>query len=201
MEVADLRIQVIETARTMLLLGLTVGTGGNVSIRYPGEDAFLITPTSLPYDTLTPDDIVVVDLATGACRGTRKPSKEFHMHRNVYLTHPDATAIVHAHPPIACALAVSRKPLPLITDACTLAFKSEVRVAEYGKPGSLELAENVVTALGDNTAVLLANHGVLCIGESLQVALTRCEVLEKAALTYILSLAVGNPSCLKPIRG
>lgn len=199
MESEALRNQVIETAGSMLRLGLTVGTGGNVSIRHPGANAFLITPSSLPYETLQPEDIVVVDLGDGTYEGRYKPSIEFHLHRNVYLARPDVSAIVHAHPPIASALAVVRKPLPLIIDACTFAFKDEVKVAEYGKPGSIELAENTVRALGDNTAVLLANHGILCVGDNLDDALARCEVLDKATLTYILSLIVGTPHCLKPL--
>jgi L-fuculose-phosphate aldolase len=199
MESEALRHRVIETARSMLRLGLTVGTGGNVSVRCPGFNTFLITPSGLPYETLVPDDIVVVDFADCACKGRRKPSIELHLHRYVYLARPDVSAVVHAHPPIASALAVAHKPLPLIIDACTFAFKDEVKVAEYGTPGSLELAENTVRALGDNTAVLLANHGVLCVGDSLEAALERCEVLDKAALTYILSLVAGKPVCLKPL--
>jgi L-fuculose-phosphate aldolase len=199
MESEALRSRVIETARSMLRLGLTVGTGGNVSVRCPGVNAFLITPSSLPYETLVPEDIVVVDLDDCTHKGRHKPSIEFRLHRSVYLARPDVSAVVHAHPPIASALAVAHKPLPLIIDACTFAFKDEVKVAEYGKPGSLELAENTVKALGDNTAVLLANHGILCVGDSLKAALERCEVLDKAALTYILSLIAGTPVCLKPL--
>jgi len=92
-----------------------------------------------------------------------------------------------------------RQPLPLIIDACTYAFKDEVKVAEYGKPGTIELAENTVRALGDNTGVIMANHGILCVGENLEEALRRCEVLDKAALTYILSLSIGTPVCLEPL--
>lgn len=198
MEFKDLRIQVIETAISMLRSGLTVGTGGNVSVRCPDNRTFLITPSSLPYETLVPEDIVVVDLARGTYEGRNKPSIELQLHRGVYLARPDAGAIVHAHPPVASALAVSRKPLPLVIDACTFAFKDEVKVAEYGEPGSLELAENTVKALGDNTAVMLANHGILCVGDNLEAALVRCEVFDKAALTYILSLIVGTPTFLKP---
>ena len=199
MESEALRNRVIETAGSMLRLGLTVGTGGNVSVRCPGCNTFLITPSSLPYETLMPEDVVLVNLSDGTYEGCHAPSIEFHLHRNVYLARPDVSAIVHAHPPIASALAVAHKPLPLIIDACTFAFKDEVKVAEYGKPGSLELAENTVRALGDNTAVLFANHGILCVGDSLEAALERCEVLDKAALTYILSLIAGTPVCLKPL--
>lgn len=199
MDSSELRIRVIETAKAMLRLGLTVGIGGNVSVRCPDDKTFLITPSSLPYETLTPDDIVAVDLADGAYKGRNKPSIELHLHRKVYLTRRDVSAVVHAHPPIASALAVSGKPLPLIIDACTFAFKDKVEVAEYAKPGTLELAENTVKALGNNTAVLLANHGILCVGDNLDSALERCEVLDKAALTYILSLIVGTPSCLRPL--
>jgi L-fuculose-phosphate aldolase len=199
MEFKDLRIKIIETSKLMLKLGLTVGTGGNVSVRCSDNDRFLITPSSLPYETLKPEDIVMVDINKGTHEGRNKPSIEYQLHRSVYLARNDVRAVVHAHPPIASALAVSRKPLPLITDACTIAFKDEVRVAEYGAPGSHELAINTVEALGNNTAVFLSNHGILCTGDDLDTALERCVILDKATLTYILSLLAGTPVCLKPL--
>ncbi len=199
MQYEALRNEVVETARSMLEKGLTVGTGGNVSVRCPDSDRFLITPSSLPYETLVPEDVVVVNLEDASYEGRNVPSIEYHLHRKVYLARPDVSAIVHAHPPVASVLAALRKPLPLIIDACTYAFKDEVKVAEYGKPGTIELAENTVRALGDNTGVIMANHGILCVGENLEEALGRCEVLDKAALTYILSLSIGTPVCLEPL--
>jgi len=199
MQYEALRNEVIETARSMLEKGLTVGTGGNVSVRCPDSNRFLITPSSLPYETLVPEDVVVVNLEDASYEGRNVPSIEYHLHRKVYLARPDVSAIVHAHPPVASVLAALRKPLPLIIDACTYAFKDEVKVAEYGKPGTIELAENTVRALGDNTGVIMANHGILCVGENLEEALGRCEVLDKAALTYILSLSIGTPVCLEPL--
>ena len=199
MQYEALRNEVIETARSMLEKGLTLGTGGNVSVRCPDSNRFLITPSSLPYETLVPEDVVVVNLEDASYEGRNVPSIEYHLHRKVYLARPDVSAIVHAHPPVASVLAALRKPLPLIIDACTYAFKDEVKVAEYGKPGTIELAENTVRALGDNTGVIMANHGILCVGENLEEALGRCEVLDKAALTYILSLSIGTPVCLEPL--
>ncbi|HOB89439.1 MAG: class II aldolase/adducin family protein [Bacillota bacterium] len=199
MQYEALRNEVVETARSMLEKGLTVGTGGNVSVRCPDSNRFLITPSSLPYETLVPEDVVVVNLEDASYEGRNVPSIEYHLHRKVYLARPDVSAIVHAHPPVASVLAALRKPLPLIIDACTYAFKDEVKVAEYGKPGTIELAENTVRALGDNTGVIMANHGILCVGENLEEALGRCEVLDKAALTYILSLSIGTPVCLEPL--
>lgn len=199
MQYEALRNEVVETARSMLEKGLTVGTGGNVSVRCPDSNRFLITPSSLPYETLVPEDVVVVNLEDASYEGRNVPSIEYHLHRKVYLARPDVSAIVHAHPPVASVLAALHKPLPLIIDACTYAFKDEVKVAEYGKPGTIELAENTVRALGDNTGVIMANHGILCVGENLEEALGRCEVLDKAALTYILSLSIGTPVCLEPL--
>ena len=173
MQYEALRNEVIETARSMLEKGLTVGTGGNVSVRCPDSDRFLITPSSLPYETLVPEDVVVVNLEDASYEGRNVPSIEYHLHRKVYLARPDVSAIVHAHPPVASVLAALRKPLPLIIDACTYAFKDEVKVAEYGKPGTIELAENTVRALGDNTGVIMANHGILCVGENLERGLRK----------------------------
>ena len=101
---------------------------------------------------------------------------------------------MHVHSPIASALAAARKPLPVILDVCAFNFRGQVEVAEYGMSGSVELAENVVKALGQRNAVLMANHGSLAVGKNVDVALDRCELLEKASHAYLLSQLVRGRS-------
>ncbi|MDD3750085.1 MAG: class II aldolase/adducin family protein, partial [Firmicutes bacterium] len=95
MQYEALRNEVVETARSMLEKGLTVGTGGNVSVRCPDSNRFLITPSSLPYETLVPEDVVVVNLEDASYEGRNVPCIEYHLHRKVYLARPDVSAIVH----------------------------------------------------------------------------------------------------------
>lgn len=196
MDLLHLRLDVIDTAVTMLKTGLTAGSSGNVSARRPGGDAFLITPSAMLYNTIAPDDVVEVDIATGAARGARKPSIELELHRMVYAARPDVQAIVHAHSPVATALAAARRPLPPIIDMCALGFGGQVEVADYAPSGSAALAASAVAALGQRNAVLLANHGSLTVGDSLAAALGRCELLERVSYTYLLSQLIGGAAAL-----
>lgn len=196
MDTTELRIKVIETGKAMIDRNLTLGTGGNVSARIPGTDKFLITPSGMPYHSLTIEDIVEVELGTWKTEGKRKPSIEMHLHGKTFMARPDAGAVVHVHSFNAMALAVARKPLPVITDVCALGMRGQVEVAEYGMSGSPELAENVVKALGYRNAVLMSNHGSLCVGKDLSQAIDRCEMLEKLCLTYIYATMLGGATTL-----
>ncbi len=187
-----LREKVIQTSRFMLSMGLTIGTSGNVSARCEDGESFLITPSGMDYDAVTPDDIVKVSVATGETTGKRVPSIETGLHRGIYLARPDLQAVVHVHSPLAAGLAVARKPLPVIADMCALAFGGQVEVAEYGTSGSPELAANVVRALGSRNAVLMANHGSLGVGNNLDQALFVCDLLEKMCLTYYCATLAGG---------
>jgi L-fuculose-phosphate aldolase len=187
-----LREKVIQISRLMLSMGLTIGTSGNVSARCEDGQSFLITPSGMDYDAVTPDDIVMVNMATGERTGRRVPSIETGLHRGVYLARSDVAAVVHVHSPLAAGLAVARKPLPVIADMCALAFGGQVEVAEYATSGSPELAANVVKALGNRNAVLMANHGSLGVGKDLDQALLVCDLLEKMCLTYYCATLAGG---------
>lgn len=192
----DLRLNIIKIGIELLEKGLTIGTGGNVSARCGDGEHFLITPSGMPYGVLKPEDIVMVNLHTGAMEGSRKPSIELHLHWKTLLARPDVGGIVHAHSPIASALAAARRPLPVILDVCAFNFRGQVEVADYGMSGSEQLADNVVKALGPRNAVLMANHGSLAVGKDVNVALDRCELLEKASYAYLLSQSVGGAVAL-----
>lgn len=196
MDLLHLRLDLINTAMEMLRKGLTAGSSGNVSVRCPGGDAFLITPSAMPYNAIAPEHVAEVDIATGAATGPRKPSIELELHRKVYAARADVQAIVHAHSSVATALAAARKPLPPIIDMCALSFGGQVEVADYAPSGSAALAAHAVAALGSRNAVLLANHGSLTVGDSLAAALGRCELLERVSYTYLLSQLVGGAAAL-----
>ncbi len=159
-----LRSEIVRTARALLDRGLVVGTQGNVSAR--AGDAILITPSELPYDTMSDDDIVVL----GASGGRRPPSSEWRVHAAIYAARPDVHAIVHTHSPAATRWAHGERDLsPAI---CT---------AVWAETGTAELGAHAVAALGDRRAVLLARHGVVGVGASLDEALAVCEDVEALA--------------------
>jgi L-fuculose-phosphate aldolase len=189
----DPRSDVLQHAKKMWQAGLVVGSAGNVSRRVDAQH-IAITPSAIPYDAMTESDIVIVDLATGhAVDSTRPPSYELPMHLIVYRSIPYAHAIVHTHAPFVTALSVLRKPLPPIIDEMLVYFGGQVEVAEYAFTGTDAVGVNVVRALGDHHAAILANHGNVCIGPDLAHALHIAVHMESAAQVYIEALRVGTP--------
>ncbi len=196
-KITDLSATLISTTCLLAGKGLVVGSAGNVSARLD-PSTFLITPTGLRYESLTPEDLVVIRTDGGVVSGRREASKEVALHRAVYVARPDARAIIHTHSPFASALAVNWLGLPAVVDELIFKTGGPVEVAEYGYPGSDDLAQKIVRALDDRQAVIIANHGVLCIGSSLQKALDVCEVVEEAAKIYVLARSLGQVHELAP---
>jgi len=188
----ETRKQVVETGIQMLLTNLTVGTWGNISCRVPGEDYIAITPTGMSYDTLVPEDIVILDLRGNTISGTRKPSIEVPLHLAIYNARQDVKAIVHTHSAYATAMAVARKEIPGAVEDLVQIVGGKVRVNEYALPGTKQLGINTVKAMEGRQAVLLANHGMLGAGRDLKEAFRVCQVVEKSAQITLLAQAVGG---------
>lgn len=192
------RRKVLETARLLEEKGLVVGTSGNVSLRIGREELLAITPHGRYYDELSPQDIVVIDFEAENVEGELPPSVESLLHIAIYRKRPDVRAVVHAHPPFASALAIAGKEIPVILDDQAAYLGGEVKLARYALPGSPELAEAVLPALGERNAVLIANHGIIAVGQDLKRAFTACQLVEKAALSFILASALGRVNELEP---
>ena len=178
-------------ARKMWEAGLVVGSAGNVSRRVdPGRIA--VTPSAVPYETMTAGQIVIVNLADGrAERGT--PSYELPMHLAIYRSMPNVGAIVHTHAPYVTALSVLRRPLPPVIDEMVVYLGGPIEVADYAFTGTDAVGTNVVRTLGDRTGVLLANHGNVCVGRDLAQALHVAVVMESCARVYVEALKLGEP--------
>jgi len=190
---AEARRDVCEHARKMWQFGLSVASSGNVSRRIDAQ-RIAITPTAISYDLLTDDQIVVVDIESGAAvASTHPPSYELPMHLSIYRSRADAGAIVHTHSPFATTLSVLRRPLPPFIDEMLLHFGGTVEVAEYAFTGTEQVGTNVVRALGDRNAALLANHGNVCVGRTLVQALNTAATMEACARVYLQALAIGQP--------
>lgn len=190
---SEVRHDVWQHARKMWEFGLSVGSSGNVSRRIDGH-RIAITPTTVSYDVLTADQIVIVDVESGgAVESSHAPSYELPMHLSIYRARTDANAIVHTHAPFATTLSVLRRPLPPIIDEMLLHFGGTVEVADYAFTGTEQVGTNVVRALGDRQAALLANHGNVCLGRTLAQALNTAVSMEACARVYLQALAVGQP--------
>jgi L-fuculose-phosphate aldolase len=191
-EEEELRAKIVRVAQALDLAGFCPSKSGNVSARW--RDGLLITPSGLPYAGMQPADIVEIDISGRLLAGARKASSEWPFHTTIYRARPDAQAIVHTHSPMATALSCARKGIPAFHYMIALCGGSDVRCAEYATFGTQELADNAVTALADRKAVLLANHGVIALGGTLEGAHTIAAEVENLATQYLALLSAG----LKP---
>jgi L-fuculose-phosphate aldolase len=188
---SELRAAVVEASRRVVTDGLTRGTSGNVSARLEG-DAFVVTPSGAAVDALTPDDLVRVSMDGAPAPGARVPSSEWRIHRDIYRARPDVGGIVHAHPPFATTIACLRRPLPAVHYEIAFAGGHDVRCATYATFGTEELSRAALEALEGRNACLLANHGVVAVGDTVQAALRVASVVETVAELYYRTLSVGG---------
>ena len=180
----------VATARRTVADGLVVGTSGNVSVRV--GDTVLVTPSGVPYDRLTPDDVTGVDLDGRQVLGTLVPTSELPMHLAIHRT-TDARAVVHTHAVHATAVSTLVPELPAIHYMAG-ALGGPVRVAPYATYGSDELAENMLHALADRTACLLQNHGTMAYGTTLDQAYDRTAQLEWMCRLWLTASSVPGMS-------
>jgi ribulose-5-phosphate 4-epimerase/fuculose-1-phosphate aldolase len=170
------------------------GTGGNVSVRIDGRELMAVTPSSVKYHEITPDDICIVDLAGAVVEGARAPSVEAGMHAGVYRERPDVGAVVHTHQIYGSVFALLNKPIPALFDEVAFTLGESVDVIPYAVSGSPDLAANVAGKLGNNAnAYIIQNHGIITLGKNMDKALLAAELLEKVAHIYCLALSTGQP--------
>lgn len=177
----------------MNALGINRGTSGNVSARWKG--GFLITPSGLRYEDTKPADVVFVG-AAGKTTGKRAPSSEWRFHHDIYRNRSDAQAVVHTHSSFATSLACLRKDVPAFHYMVAVAGGNSIRCAPYATFGTQKLSDNALKALEDRRACLLANHGMIATGASLQSALSLAVEVEALCEQYWRALQVGKPKLL-----
>lgn len=191
------RVALVAGARRMSALGLNPGRSGNLSVRVDG--GFLVTPSGLAYDRTGPDDVVFVD-AADAAHGSRAPSSEWRLHRDVYRRHPEAGAVAHTHSPCATTLACLRRPIPAFHYEVAFAGGSDIRCADYATFGTQELSDRALAALEGRRACLLANHGVVAFGATVEQAIELAEKVEALARLYWQALQAGEPVLLDEVE-
>jgi ribulose-5-phosphate 4-epimerase/fuculose-1-phosphate aldolase len=174
--------------------GSSRGTGGNISARIKDADLLAVTPSSVKYHEITPDDICIVDFSGAVVEGTRAPSVEAGLHAAVYRERPDVYAVVHTHQIFGSVFAVLNLPIPALLDEVTFALGESIEVAPYALSGSPELAANVAGLLKNNAnAYIIQNHGIIVFGKNMDKALLAADLLEKVAHIYYLALSTGKP--------
>jgi len=190
----ELRQEVIATALAMNAAGINVNKSGNVSARARrGATAgFVVTPTAVPYKDLATGDLAFVTLG-GAAHGELEPSSEWRFHRDIYAARPEFAAIVHTHSAHATALACHVRGIPAFHYMVAVAGGADIRCAPYATFGTQALSDHAVAALEGRRACLLAHHGVIACGASLDQALALAIEIEHLACVYLAALAVGEP--------
>lgn len=190
------RKQLVEYGKKLLDTGLTVGTGGNISL-YDKETGYMaITPSGLDYYQIKEEDIVIMDLEGNTIEGSLKPSSEHQMHSLVYKHRDDARAMIHTHALYATTISCLNIDLPAVDYLVAHAGGNNVRCAEYATYGTKQLAENALEAMEGRKAVLLANHGINVIGSTLAETFAITEQLEFCARLYWQAKAIGEPVIL-----
>ena len=188
-----LRTEIVDSCRRMNSLGINKGTAGNISARY--GDGFLISPTGVPYDKLTPDMVVAMNW-DATFEGDILPSSEWRFHRDILKARPDFSAVVHTHSTAATTVSILEKDIPAIHYSIASAGGPSIRCAPYEIFGSQELADRVVTALHGRRACLMAHHGVIAAHVSIARALALAVTVEELAEQYLMCLPLGEPPIL-----
>ena len=187
------RQSIINACLRMNALGINQGTSGNISLRHGA--GLLITPTSLPYEEMQPEQIVFMDW-DGGVASNQRPSSEWRFHLDILKARPEVNAVVHAHPAYATTLAIMGREIPPIHYMIAVAGGDTIRCAPYATFGTEELSRHAVRALEDRLACLLAHHGMIAIGPSLARAMWLAVEVETLARQYHGCLQIGTPPLL-----
>jgi L-fuculose-phosphate aldolase len=172
-------------------MGYFIGTWGNISVRVP--EGFIVTPSRIGYDIIQPSDFVVVSAEGKVVAGHRLPSSETEIHRAVLNKKGNVGAIIHSHSPYATAVSCLHLAIPPFVEDLVQIIGGQVNCTRYVPAGQhTRIAEEVANTIGDENAVLLANHGVMCCGRDLEEAFVASEILEKAAFMMLAAAAKGE---------
>jgi L-fuculose-phosphate aldolase len=197
-DVDQVRADIVRVARLLRARGLAIGTSGNVGARLP-DGRIAITPSTMEYDEMTEDDVVLVGPDGSPSEGRHRPSSEVRIHVEILAARPDVNGVVHTHSPFATTFATARRSVPAvhyILAPLVARGRDTLRVAPYATFGTQELAEHAVATLGQDNAVLLASHGAVAVGPSLGSALARAERVEELAMLAWRAEQIGGGELL-----
>lgn len=193
--IEKLREDIACIGRRMYERGWMAASDGNLTIRLDSGE-ILATPSGVCKGYLKPEDLIVCDSRGEKLEGQGSRTTEMAMHVAIYDARPDIQAVVHAHPPISTGFAVAGKALNLGLMPELIVTMGSVPLAEYGLPGTPALVEGMLPYLPKFNAILLANHGAVCYGESIDQAYARMETLEHLARITLVAEMLGGPRVL-----
>jgi len=191
-----LRESLLQTTRKLAELGLNRGTSGNASVR--DGSGLLVTPSGMDIEAMTPHHMVALDMDGVVLdnAGIVKPTSEWRFHRDILRARPEAGALIHTHSVFATTMACLRRDIPSFHYMIAVGGGDSIRCAPYALFGSQDLSDKALLALQGRRACLLANHGMLAIGETLKEALDVAVEVETLCELYLRALQVGEPALL-----
>ncbi len=192
----ELRHEVLETANLLPKYGLVWMAGGTVCARDPETGRVVVTPSGMPYETLTPEDMIVTDIDMRPIEGKHRASVALNLWTAFFRRRPELNGLVHTHSPYATAFSVVHQPIPVITETMADWFGQPVRVTPYLSVEDPQFPTLPVEVMGTGYAVLLGNHGPITVGKNLAHALERAVTLEEAARTFSIARGLGEPQAL-----
>ncbi len=193
----EIAAEVLAAAKAIHAAGLVVGTAGNVSARMPDGETVCMTPSSMPYEPMTVDDLVIVDLdGEKVGGGSGNPTTEKVLHLDCYKQYPEVGGVIHSHAPYASMFALVREPIPAAIEEVVVYIGGDIPVCDYRQTGTAELGEEVAAKLGDRSAALVANHGLVCVGKSADDALHASLVTERTAQIVWGARALGTVAAI-----
>jgi L-fuculose-phosphate aldolase len=182
---------VCDAGKKLLTEGLVKGTWGNTSLRI-NDTLMAITPSGLRYEDMIPDDIVIVNYLDKSYEGKYKPSSEVGLHSGIYKERKEINAVIHTHQMNASTVAAARRTVPPILDDQAQIIGPDIRVADYALPSTKKIVRKTLKALKGRYAALMANHGALCVGRSMEEAFIVAQVLEKTCKAFIEAEFLGG---------
>lgn len=180
---------IVETARELVRKGFLMATGGNLSLRIKGRDAFAITPSNYDYMKMTPEGVCILGFDLNVIEGHLKPSVESAMHGAIYQVRGDVNAIIHTHQVYTSALTLIKSPIPALFDEQARFLGRSVEIIPYAPSGTGMLKNTVAKHVQNhNNAFMMQNHGALVFGHDMERAAHNVEILEKCAMAYLLAI-------------
>jgi L-fuculose-phosphate aldolase len=196
--VSKLKTDVIRYSKKLNITNLSALRSGNISIRAKekGVEGFYITPSGMKYSSLKIKDIVFVSLKGIFDKKKNKPSSEWRFHQDIYVNKKEAKAIVHAHSACAAAVSSHQKNIPAFHYMVAVAGGEDLKCTKYATFGTKQLSKNIIKALKNRSACLIANHGQVAFGDNLEKAFDLAQEIENICHQYINALRIGIPKIL-----
>ena len=195
---SKLKAEVIKYSKKLNITNLSALRSGNISVRVKekGVDGFYITPSGREYGSLKPNDIVFVSLKGVYNKKKDKPSSEWRFHQDIYVNKKEAKAIVHAHSTCATAVSTHQKSIPAFHYMVAVAGGVDIKCSKYATFGTKNLSRNIIRALKNRSACLIANHGQVAFGDNLKKTFELAQEIENICHQYINALRIGIPKIL-----